>query len=101
MNRVVQELSKKSVIEQLKRDDFSIDAYFVLFECLSFPNTALEAALREEGITCTEAARTLQKHVEAIDNGINLQSISDEPTGEKKWHNNNHRPNKRFRRLHH
>ncbi|ELW0836238.1 AAA family ATPase [Escherichia coli] len=84
VNRVVQELSKKSVIEQLKRDDFSIDAYFVLFECLSFPNTALEAALREEGITCTEAARTLQKHVEAIDNGINLQSISDEPTGEKK-----------------
>ena len=64
VNRVVHELSKKSVIEQLKSDDFSIDAYFVLFECLSFPNTALEDALKEEGVSCTEAARALQKHVE-------------------------------------
>ncbi|MED6699538.1 ATP-dependent Clp protease ATP-binding subunit [Escherichia coli O157] len=84
VNRVMQELSKKSVIEQLKRDDFSIDAFFVLFECLSFPNTALEAALLEEGVTRTEAARTLQKYVESLDSEINLQSIADEPTGEKK-----------------
>lgn len=84
VNRVMQELSKKSVIEQLKRDDFSIDAFFVLFECLSFPNTALESALLEEGVTRTEAARTLQKYVESLDSEINLQSIADEPTGEKK-----------------
>ena len=80
----MQELSKKAVIEQLNRDDFSIDAYFVLFECLSFPNTAFEAVLKEEGVSCTEVARTLQKHVEDIDTGINLKSISDEPTGDKK-----------------
>lgn len=84
VNRVMQELSKKAVIEQLNRDDFSIDAYFVLFECLSFPNTAFEAVLKEEGVSCTEVARTLQKHVEDIDTGINLKSISDEPTGDKK-----------------
>lgn len=84
VNRVHSELSKKSVIEQLRRDDFVIDAFFVLFECLSFPHTALEAALLEEGVTRTEAARALQTYVESIDSEINLQSIADEPTGDKK-----------------
>lgn len=84
VNRVFNELSKKSVIEQLKRDDFTIDSYFVLFECLSFPNTALEAALKEEGLSRTETARALQKHVEKIDSNINLQSIASEPNQDKK-----------------
>lgn len=84
VNRVHSELSKKSVIEQLRRDDFVIDAFFVLFECLSFPHTALESALLEEGVTRTEAARALQTYVESIDSEINLQSIADEPTGDKK-----------------
>lgn len=84
VGRVSQELSKKAVIEQLRRDDFSIDAFFVLYECLSFPNTALEAALLEEGVTRTEAARALQKYVDSIDPNINLQSIADQPTGDRK-----------------
>lgn len=84
VNRVFNELSKKSVIEQLKRDDFTIDSYFVLFECLSFPNTALEAALKEEGVSRTEAARALQKHVAKIDSSINLQSIAEDPNSSDK-----------------
>lgn len=84
VNRVYHELSKKAVIEQLRRDDFTVDSFFVLFECLSFPNTALEAALLEQGVTRTEVARALQSHVESIDSDINLQRIADEPTGDKK-----------------
>lgn len=80
VSRVMSELAKQAVIEQLKEADYSISSYFVLFECLSFPDTALEAALSEFGLNRTEAARALKKHVEHIDSSVNLSSISDEPT---------------------
>ena len=84
ISQVTRELNKKAVIEQLRKDDFTIDSFFVLFECLSFPGTALEAALEEEGITRTEAARSLQNYVAEIAEGVNLNSISDQPTGDKR-----------------
>lgn len=88
IGRIATELSKKAVLEQLRKDDFSIDAYFVLFECLSFPETALEAALLEEGVSRTEAARALQNYVAKKDASVNLNSIVDEPTGDKQMSQN-------------
>lgn len=79
ISRVMAELTKKSVIEQLKSDDYVIEPYFVLFECLSFPNTALEAALQELDISNTEVARSLQKYVESIDPTIALNNVFDQP----------------------
>lgn len=84
MARIMQELSKRAVMEQLKTDDYTIAPYFVLFECLSFPNSALEAALVELGVSRTEVARALQKYVETNEPGIQLQKTFDEPTKEGK-----------------
>lgn len=82
--RVMQELSKKAVLEQLRTDDYTIAPYFVLFECLSFPNSALEAALAEMGVSRTEVARSLQKFVESVEPNVQLQKTFDEPTKEGK-----------------
>lgn len=82
--RIMKELSKKSVMEQLKTDDFTIAPYFVLFECLSFPNSALEVALQELQVTRTEVARSLQKYVENNQPDVNLQKTFDEPSKEGK-----------------
>ena len=82
--RVMKELSKQAVMEQLKSDDYTIAPYFVLFECLSFPNSALEVALQEIQVSRTEVARSLQKYVEANEPGVNLQKTFDEPTKEGK-----------------
>lgn len=82
--RIMKELSKKAVLEQLKTDDYTVAPYFVLFECLSFPKSALEAALEEVGTSRTEVARALQKYVESIEPGVQLQKTFDEPTKEGK-----------------
>ena len=83
--RVMKELSKKAVLEQLRTDDFIIAPYFVLFECLSFPNSALEAALLEVGnVSRTEIARALQKFVDENVPNIDLQKTFDEPSKEGK-----------------
>lgn len=84
MARVMKELSKRAVMEQLKTDDYTIAPYFVLFECLSFPKSALEAALEELGTSRTEVARALQKYVESIEPDVQLQKTFDEPTKEGK-----------------
>lgn len=84
MSRIMAELSKKAVLEQLKTDDYTIAPYFVLFECLSFPNTAIEAVLEELGTTRTEVARSLQKHVEQVEPSVELTKTFQEPTKEGK-----------------
>lgn len=82
--RIMKELSKKAVLEQLKTDDYTIAPYFVLFECLSFPNSALETALLELQVSRAEVARALQKYVDSVQPDVNLQKTFDEPTSEGK-----------------
>lgn len=72
ISRMVRELEKQSVIEQLRNDDFTIEGFFVLFECLSFSNTALEAALKEQSLTRSEVARSLQTYVAKLRNDVDL-----------------------------
>lgn len=82
VTRVIQELEKQSVIEQLKNDDFVIEGFFVLFECLSFSNTALEAALKEQSMTRSEVARSLQTYVSTLRSDVDLtKSVSIDPKG--------------------
>jgi len=72
VTRVMHELEKQAVIEQLKNDDFSIEGFFILFECLSFTNTALEVALKEQSMTRSEVARSLQAYVSNLRNDVDL-----------------------------
>lgn len=82
VTRVMAELQKQAVIEQLKNDDFTIEGFFVLFECLSFSNTAIDAALKEQGFTRAEAARALQNYVKTLREDADLtKSMQTEPKG--------------------
>lgn len=82
ISRVAQELEKQSVMEQLRNDDFTIEGFFVLFECLSFSNTALEAALKEQSLTRAEVARSLQSYVSSRHNNVDLsKSVIIDPKG--------------------
>lgn len=78
MTKIMYELEKKSVVEQLKENDYSIQAYFILFECLSFPKTALDAALEELDFSRTGIARELQSYVNMKDSDIDLRSSTAE-----------------------
>lgn len=84
IGHIMVELSKRSIMEQLRTDDYTIAPYFVIFECLSFPNTALEAALSELGLNRNEVARNLQKFVESENPGVSLSKTFEEPTKEGK-----------------
>lgn len=42
---VYNDLQKRAVIEQLRSDDNTIEPFFIIYECLSFPNTIFETAL--------------------------------------------------------
>lgn len=79
VTKVMVELRKKSVIEQLKENDYTIQAFFILFECLSFPHTALDAALEELDLSRTAVARELQNYINSINYDVDLRSsTSDE-----------------------
>lgn len=82
VTRIMTELQKQAVIEQLKNDDFVVEGFFVLFECLSFSNTALEAALKEQSLTRSELARSLQNYVSKIRSDIDLtKTVKNDPKG--------------------
>lgn len=82
VTRIMSELQKQAVIEQLKNDDFVVEGFFVLFECLSFSNTALEAALKEQSLTRAEVARSLQTYVSNVRSDLDLtKTVSNEPKG--------------------
>lgn len=82
VTRVMNELQKQAVIEQLKNDDFVVEGFFVLFECLSFSNTALEAALKEQSLTRAEVARSLQTYVSNVRSDLDLtKTVKNEPKG--------------------
>jgi ATP-dependent Clp protease ATP-binding subunit ClpA len=83
VSKIMFELQKKSVIEQLKENDYTIQAYFILFECLSFPNTALDAALEELDLSRTAVARELQSYINSIDYDIDLRSSTSDEVPEK------------------
>ncbi|AFC21679.1 ATP-dependent protease [Cronobacter phage vB_CsaM_GAP32] len=74
MTKIMVELQKKAVIEQLKENDYTIQAYFILFECLSFPYTALDTALDELGLSRTSVARELQNYIHSRDYEVDLRS---------------------------
>ncbi|QCW18952.1 ATP dependent Clp protease [Salmonella phage SE_PL] len=82
VTRVMYELEKQSVLEQLKNDDFTIEGFFVLFECLSFSNTALEVALKEQSMSRSEVARSLQNYVSEQRSDVDLtKSVKTEQKG--------------------
>lgn len=82
VTRIMSELQKQAVMEQLKNDDFVVEGFFVLFECLSFSNTALEAALKEQSLTRAEVARSLQTYVSNVRSDIDLtKTMKNEPKG--------------------
>lgn len=83
VSKIMFELQKKSVIEQLKENDYTIQAYFILFECLSFPKTALDAALEELDLSRTAVARELQSYINSIDYDIDLRSSTSDEVPEK------------------
>ena len=86
MTKIMVELQKKAVIEQLKENDYTIQAYFILFECLSFPNTALDTALDELDLSRTAVARELQSFIHNRDFEVDLRSSTadEEPQENEK-----------------
>ncbi len=64
VSKIMAELKKKSVIQQLITGDYTIESYFILFECLSFAYTALDAALEELNFSRTTVARELQHFID-------------------------------------
>lgn len=74
ISRIMMELDKKAVIEQLKEHDYTISSYFIMYECLSFPDTALESALEDFGFSRTELARELQSYVDNKSYELDLRS---------------------------
>lgn len=77
MHELVNDLRKEAVIQQLVEGDYIIQSYFVLFECLSFPKTAFEAALEAFDLSRRDLARKLQDFVETeISADINLPSVT-------------------------
>lgn len=85
ITKIIYELEKKTVIEQLKANDYTIQSFFILFECLSFPQTALESALTEHELTRTSVARSLQNYMDNNSYGVDLRSSTSEekPKGNK------------------
>ena len=84
MTKIMVELQKKAVIEQLKENDYTIQAYFILFECLSFPNTALDTALDELDLSRTAVARELQSYINQHDFEVDLRSSTADEEAEPK-----------------
>lgn len=86
ISKIMYELEKKAVIEQLKENDYTIQSYFIMFECLSFPYTALDAALEELGLSRTSVARELQNFISNANYQVDLQSSTsdEEPDTENK-----------------
>lgn len=86
ISKIMIELEKKSVIQQLKANDYTIQAYFILFECLSFPNTALDIALSEIGFSRTAVARDLQNYMTSKNYDVDLRSSTsdEEPEQDEK-----------------
>lgn len=64
MQQIVSDLAKEAVIQQLIESDYTVPGFFILFECLSWPNTVLEAVLNSRGVSRSELALALQSHVD-------------------------------------
>lgn len=83
MTKIMVELQKKAVIEQLKENDYTIQAYFILFECLSFPHTALDTALAEIDLSRTSVARELQNYINSRNYDVDLRDATRDEEPEK------------------
>lgn len=83
MTKIMVELQKKAVIEQLKENDYTIQAYFILFECLSFPHTALDTALAEIDLSRTAVARELQNYINSRNYDVDLRDATRDEEPEK------------------
>ncbi|EBS4516830.1 ATP-dependent Clp protease ATP-binding subunit [Salmonella enterica subsp. enterica serovar Braenderup] len=85
ITKIMYELEKKAVIEQLKENDYTIQAYFILFECLSFPHTAIDLALEEIEYSRTAVARELQNYINRNNYEVDLRSsTADEKQDDEK-----------------
>lgn len=83
ITKIMVELQKKAVIEQLKENDYTIQAYFILFECLSFPHTALDTALAELDLSRTAVARELQNYINSRNYDVDLRDATRDEEPEK------------------
>jgi ATP-dependent Clp protease ATP-binding subunit ClpA len=83
MTKIMIELRKKAVIEQLKENDYTIQAYFIMFECLSFPHTALDTALTELDLSRTAVARELQNYINSRNYNVDLRDATRDEEPEK------------------
>jgi len=83
ITKIMVELQKKAVIEQLKENDYTIQAYFILFECLSFPHTALDTALSELDLSRTAVARELQNYINSRNYNVDLRDATRDEEPEK------------------
>lgn len=97
MTKIMVELQKKAVIEQLKENDYTIQAYFILFECLSFPHTALDTALAEIDLSRTSVARELQNYINSRNYDVDLRDATrdEEPEKEDKPSVSGSRPSRK------
>ena len=80
VSHIMYELQKKTVIEQLKENDYTIPSYFIFFEVLSFPRTALETALEELDVNRTVLARELQNYITEQKHDFNLHESTTAPS---------------------
>ncbi|QXO11380.1 hypothetical protein pEaSNUABM19_00234 [Erwinia phage pEa_SNUABM_19] len=95
ISKIMVELEKKAVIEQLKENDYTIQAYFIMFECLSFPNTALDVALSEASYSRTAVARELQNYINRKNFEVDLRSsTSDEESEQEEKQSSRREPNR-------
>lgn len=72
LGRVYFELSKKSIVEQLKNTPSGVDSLFVLMVCLSFPETSLCNALELQGLRIDRISQQLQEYVKNKHNIKNM-----------------------------
>lgn len=77
MVQLLSDLRKEAVIQQLVESDYTLPSYFVLFECLSFPDTAFEQVLKVYDLERRDVARKLQAYAEkTISPSVNLPIVS-------------------------
>ena len=69
VSELIQDLKKKSVMNQFRTNDIAVEPYFILFECLGYNDTVLSYVLSEMGISLTHMATDIQEYVVRLDNG--------------------------------
>lgn len=68
--RVFNDMKKEAIVEQLKKNDHTIEPYFLLLQCLLFRGTAVHEYLNENNLDPIELCAELQQYVQEEHNAF-------------------------------